>query len=216
MTDPGRQPPPDEHLPVTPSRGGRRRSPRMRTWIEWVAIVALALLAAFAIKTWLIQAFYIPSASMVPTLQVGDRILVNKVSYDLHDIHRGDIVVFSRPPADSSDPSVNDLVKRVVGLPGDSVSSVDDVLYVNGHRQSEPYLPAGTVSTGNFSQAPGCQPSAASDANRSCLVPRGEYWVMGDNRGDSKDSRAFGPIKGSLVVGRVVVRVWPVTSLHLF
>jgi signal peptidase I len=188
----------------------------MRTWIEWVAIVALALLAAFAIKTWLIQAFYIPSASMVPTLQVGDRILVDKISYDLHDIHRGDIVVFSRPPADSSDPSVNDLVKRVVGLPGDSMSSVDDVLYVNGHRQSEPYLPAGTVTTGNFSQAPGCQPSAASDANRSCLIPTGEYWVMGDNRGDSKDSRSFGPIKGSLVVGRVVVRVWPITSLHLF
>jgi signal peptidase I len=153
---------------------------------------------------------------MVPTLKVGDRILVDKVSYDLHDIHRGDIVVFSRPPADSSDPSVNDLVKRVVGLPGDSMSSVDDVLYVNGHRQSEPYLPAGTVTTGNFSQAPGCQPSAASDANRSCLIPKGEYWVMGDNRGDSKDSRAFGPIKGSLVVGRVVVRVWPITSLHLF
>jgi signal peptidase I len=188
----------------------------MRTWIEWVAIVALALLAAFAIKTWLIQAFYIPSASMVPTLQVGDRILVDKVSYDLHDIHRGDIVVFGRPPADSSDPSVNDLVKRVVGLPGDSMSSVNDVLYVNGHAQSEPYLPAGTVTTGNFSQAPGCQPSAANDANRSCLIPKGEYWVMGDNRGDSKDSRSFGPIKGSLVVGRVVLWVWPIGSLHLF
>ena len=188
----------------------------MRTWIEWLAIVALALLAAIAIKTWLVQAFYIPSASMVPTLQVGDRILVNKVSYDLHSIHRGDIVVFGRPPADNSDPSVNDLVKRVVGLPGDSVSSVGDALYVNGHRQSESYLPAGTVTTGNFSQAPGCQPSPASDANRSCLIPPGEYWVMGDNRGDSKDSRSFGPIKGSLVVGRVVVRVWPITSLDLF
>lgn len=188
----------------------------MRTWIEWVAIVALALLAAFAIKTWLIQAFYIPSASMVPTLQVGDRILVDKVSYDLHSIHRGDIVVFSRPPADNSDPSVNDLVKRVVGLPGDSVSSVNDVLYINGHPQSESYLPAGTVTTGNFSQAPGCQPSPASDANRSCLIPPGEYWVMGDNRGDSKDSRSFGPIKGSLVIGRVVFRVWPITSLHIF
>jgi signal peptidase I len=216
MTDPGRQPPSDDDVPVPRSRGWRRRSPRMRTWIEWVAIVALALLAAFAIKTWLIQAFYIPSASMVPTLQVGDRILVDKVSYDLHDIHRGDIVVFSRPPADTGDPSVNDLVKRVVGLPGDSMSSVNDVLYVNGQPQSERYLPAGTVTTGNFSEAPGCQPSPASAANRSCLIPKGEYWVMGDNRGDSKDSRAFGPIKGSLVVGRVVVRVWPIGSLHLF
>src|SRR5712675_2162111 len=137
MTDPGRQPPSEDNVQVTPSRGWRRRSPRMRTWIEWVAIVALARLAAFAIKTWLIQAFYIPSASMVPTLQVGDRILVDKVSYDLHDIHRGDIVVFSRPPADSSDPSVNDLVKRVVGLPGDSMSSVDD-----GQLQPGARLPA--------------------------------------------------------------------------
>jgi signal peptidase I len=214
MTEPGRPPPPDE-VP-DPRARRRRRSPRLRTWIEWVAIVALALLAAFAIKTWLVQAFYIPSASMVPTLQVGDRILVDKVSYDLHSIHRGDIVVFSRPPADSSDPSINDLVKRVVGLPGDSVSSVNNVLYVNGHAQSEPYLPAGTVTTGNFSQAPGCQLSAAAAANQSCVIPKGEYWVMGDNRGDSKDSRVFGPIKGSLVIGRVVVRVWPITSLHLF
>ena len=88
----------------------------MRTWIEWLAIVALALLAAIAIKTWLVQAFYIPSASMVPTLQVGDRILVNKVSYDLQSIHRDDIVVFGRPPVDNRDPSVNDLVEGVVGI----------------------------------------------------------------------------------------------------
>ena len=188
----------------------------MNTWIEWLVIVLVALLAAFAIKTWLIQAFYIPSASMVPTLEVGDRILVNKVSYDLHSIHRGDIVVFNRPPSDISDPSVNDLVKRVVGLPGDTMSSVNNVLYVNGHPQKESYLPAGTVTTGTFSQAPGCQLSAAASAAGACRIPPGDYWVMGDNRGDSKDSRSFGPIRGSSVVGRVVVRVWPVTSLDIF
>ncbi len=181
-----------------------------------MAILVLALLAAFAINTWLIRPFYIPSASMVPTLQVGDRVMVDKISYDLHSIHRGDIVVFNRPPTDTSDPSGTDLVKRVVGLPGDSVSSVNNVLYVNGHPQSEPYLPEGTVTTGNFSQAPDCQPSAAAAANRGCLIPSGEYWVMGDNRGDSKDSRFFGPIRGYSVVGRVFVRVWPITSLHIF
>ena len=83
-----------------------KKSNGVRNAIEWLAIIAAALLVAFVIKTFLVQAFYIPSASMVPTLQVGDRILVDKVSYDLHSIHRGDIVVFSRPPADNSSISV--------------------------------------------------------------------------------------------------------------
>jgi signal peptidase I len=183
----------------------------MNIWVEWVVIVILALLAALAIKTWLIQAFYIPSPSMVPTLDVGDRILVDKISYDLHSVHRGDIVVFKRPATDTSDPSVNDLVKRVVAVPGDTVSSVNDMLYINGHPQSEPYLPAGTATTGKFS----CTPWV-NNTSQSCTIPQGQYWVMGDNRGDSKDSRYFGPIKGSLVVGRVVVRVWPIGSLHIF
>ena len=131
---------------------------------------------------------------------------------------RGDIVVFIKPGTIDADgkPTILFLVKRLVGVPGDHIHLHNGVVYINGHRQSETYLPAGTVTTGNFTQAPGCQPSPASDANRSCLIPAGQYWVMGDNRGDSKDSRSFGPIKGSLVIGRVVVRVWPITSLHLF
>ena len=92
--------------------------------------------------------------------------------------------------------------QAVVGLPGDSVGSANNLLYVSDHPPSEPYLPAGTVTTGNFSQAPECKISAAARAGGACLVPSGEYWVMGDNRGDSKDSRSFGPIRGSSVVGR--------------
>ncbi len=117
-----------------------------RVLLEWGILIAAALLIAFLIKTFLFQAFYIPSESMVPTLNVGDRVLVNKLSYDFHDVNRGDIVVFEAPPlARSAD--IEDLVKRVIGLPGETVEAHDDGhIYINGRLLKEPYLPKGTVS----------------------------------------------------------------------
>ncbi len=118
-------------------------------------LIAVALAIAFVIKSFLFQAFYIPSESMTPTLQVGDRVLVNKLSYDLHDVNRGDIVVFEAPPlARSAD--IEDLVKRVVGLPGDTVTGDGKGgILINGRELDEPYLPKGVES--NFTDvAPGC------------------------------------------------------------
>jgi signal peptidase I len=134
---------------------------------------------------------------MEPTLKVGDRVLVNKVSYHLHPINRGDIVVFKRPPGEADDPTVTDLIKRVIGLPGDTIEARNGQVYINDKPLSETYLPAGT-ETNNLPRQ---------------VVPRGKYFVMGDNRDNSRDSRFIGPIPGSLIVGRAFVRVWPLSSL---
>lgn len=189
------------HTPAALQRN-KDRQPRSstRNVVEWVAIIAAALLVAVLIKTFLFQAFYIPSGSMEPTLRPGDRVLVNKLSYDLHAIHRGDIVVFKRPPAEANDPTIKDLIKRVIGLPGDTISGHDGQVYINGNALKESYLPRGT---------------ATSDFPPS-TVPKDQYFVMGDNRGNSKDSRYIGPIAGNLIVGRAFVRVWPLSKLRLF
>ncbi|HET7524113.1 MAG TPA: signal peptidase I [Acidimicrobiales bacterium] len=167
-----------------------------RVVIEWVAVLAVAVIAAVLIRAFVLEPFFIPSGSMEPTLQVGDRVLVNKLSYDLHSIHRGDVVVFKKPPNDFT-PGIKDLIKRVIGLPGETISGQDGGVYINGHRLKEPWLPKG-LTTAPFP---------------AVHIPRGDYFVMGDNRGDSADSRVIGPIRGSLIVGRAFIRVWPVSRI---
>jgi signal peptidase I len=176
----------------------RRR--KIRGGLEWVLIVGGALLAAFLIKTFLVQAFFIPSESMVHSLEKGDRVLVNKLSYRLHDVHRGDIVVFERPPSEPTDPEIKDLIKRVVGLPGETVSGDQSGhVLINGKVLEEPYLADG-VTTAPFEEY---------------KIPPHHYWVMGDNRANSKDSRYFQAIDDDLIVGRAFIRVWPVSSIGL-
>ena len=169
----------------------------LRNVVEWVVIAAGALLVAFVIKTFLLQAFYIPSLSMAPTLKVNDRVLVNKLSYDLHEVNRGDLIVFESPPNEGSE--TKDLIKRVIGLPGETVESRDGLMVVNGQVIKEPYLDDG-VMTG---------------ALEKTTVPPNHVWVMGDNRANSRDSRFFGAVPESLIIGRAFVRVWPVTALSL-
>lgn len=178
--------------------------------IEWVLLIGGALLIAFLIKTFLFQAFYIPSESMTPTLQVGDRVLVNKLSYKLHDVNRGDVVVFEAPE-DESTPGVKDLVKRVVGLPGETVELRDGQVFVDEKLLSEPYLADGEATTPNPQDFAGkCVPPVS---DTECTVPADSYLVFGDNRNESKDGRVFGPIKESDIVGRVFVRIWPLGDI---
>jgi signal peptidase I len=174
---------PDEDLAARP----------VRTAIEWAAIITGAFVAALIIKTFLFQAFFIPSASMEPTLQINDRVLVNKLSYRLHDVHRGDIVVFHRPPGVGGDPEINDLIKRVMALGGERIETVDGRVVVDEQVVDEPYLAEGTETTG-------IDP---------ITVPEGHVFVLGDNRSDSRDSRVFGSIDEDLIIGRAFVRVWP-------
>src|SRR5437870_6512732 len=141
-TEPGTASDPDpvaaEWAPTAtnPPAPGRHGS-ALRSAVEWVAIVVAALVAALVIKAFVIQAFYIPSASMEPTLKIGDRVLVNKLSYDFHDVNRGDIVVFNSPPGEDN-PAVKDLIKRVIGLPGETVEGRDGRVYINGSPLKEP------------------------------------------------------------------------------
>jgi signal peptidase I len=196
----GRGDEPSTIVPAPPSRGDRA----LRSAIEWIVILVAALAVAMIVKTFLVQAFYIPSASMEPQLRNGDRIFVNKLSYRLHEIHRGDVVVFERPACAAPDPKIKDLVKRVIGLPGDTVEGKDGGVYVNGRRLEEDYLPAGQT-TSDFSLV---------------TVPEGRLWLMGDNRENSQDSRVLcgnAPtfIDEDTVVGRAFVKVFPLTDIGL-
>jgi signal peptidase I len=176
-----------------------------RMVVEWVIILMAVLLCTVVLRTYVVQSFYIPSGSMLPTLQVGDRIIVDKLSYHLHDVHRGDIVVFARPPLE--DQQYADLVKRVIGLPGETISSKGGDIYINGKLLDEPWLPKGPDSyTGALA---GDDPHPQFDLPGPVHIPQGEYFVMGDNRTDSEDSRFFGPIPRSLIVGRAVAVIWP-------
>ncbi len=188
-------------------------NPRPTRWVkEAIIVVVVAVLVAVLLRTFVVQTFFIPSGSMEPTLQVGDRILVNKLSYHLHSVGRGDIVVFSRPPTENcGGPEVNDLVKRVIGLPGDVVSLARGYVYIDGKRLNESWLP--TSQQGITVAGP---PGNSSNLAHAYRIPANNYFVMGDNRTDSCDSRYWGPINRSLIVGKVDVRVWPLTSLRFF
>jgi signal peptidase I len=171
----------------------RRRRARRRA-MEWPVLIAFALVAAFVIRTFALQTFYIPSGSMHETLLEGDRVLVNKISYHLHAPNRGDVVVFTTPPAFKSIIEDDDLIKRVVALPGETVEGHDRKVWINGKALSEPYVEPTCNGTDDFDKF---------------TIPAGDVWVMGDNRCDSYDSRKFGPILQSSIVGRAFTLVWP-------
>jgi signal peptidase I len=190
--------------------------PKRSHWLrETAVVVVVALIAALLLRTFVVQTFYIPSGSMEPTLKIGDRILVNKLSYHLHGVDRGNIVVFKRPADENCGGApVADLVKRVIGLPGESISLTTGpkgYVLINGKRLDEQWLPSSVQ--GKTFPGPAGKPY---NLEKPYVVPANEYFVMGDNRSDSCDSRYWGPIPRSLIVGKVDVRVWPIGSFHIF
>lgn len=182
----------DRTGPATPARSHGRQA------LEWAGLLGGALVIALLVRTFLFQPFYIPTESMYPTLKENDRVLVNKLSYKLHDVHRGDIVVFTAPEGEG-DNGIKDLIKRVVGLPGETLEGRGGHVYVDGRLLEEPYLQEG-VTTSAFGPQE---------------IPAGALWMMGDNRTQSRDSRFFGPVPESDVVGRAFVRLWPLSRLGL-
>jgi len=188
-------------------------SPKQSRWLrETLIVVVVALAAALLLRTFVVQTFYIPSGSMEPTLKIGDRILVNKLSYHLHGVDRGNIVVFRRPADENcGGPPVADLVKRVIGLPGETISLSGGHVDIDGKQLDETWLPTSVQGT----TFPGPSGTAYSLV-KPYVIPANHYFVMGDNRADSCDSRYWGPIARSLIVGKVDVRVWSITSFHFF
>jgi len=177
--------------------------PRRSRWIvEWLVVLLLAFGLAVVLRTFVVQTYSIPSGSMIPTLMIGDRILVDKLSYHLHAVHRGDVVVFATPPKEVPILMVKDLVKRVIGLPGETISSgPHGQVLINGKVIRQPWL------TAQARAEPG--PNIATEK-----IPAGEVFVMGDNRGSSDDSRDYGPVSESLIVGRAVFGFWPLSRIH--
>lgn len=192
MTDPV------ESAPVSTDEADER--PHTRSWRqlggEWTAILLGALVLAVLIKMFVAQTFYIPSPSMEKTLLINDRVLVNKLAYRVGEVHRGDVVVFKRPPKEA-DRTINDLIKRVIGLPGETIESRNGVVYIDGKALSEPYLQPGMVTTN-------LPPK---------VVPPNHYFVMGDNRTNSGDSRVFDAIDESYIVGKAELRIWPLSRI---
>ncbi len=174
----------------------------LRTLIEWVAVAAGALAVALLIKAFLLQAFYIPSPSMEPTLREDDRVLVNKLSYRLGDVQRGDVIVFERPET-VLNADTDDFIKRVIGLASETVTIVDGRVFIEGQALVEDYT-AGDPTTSS-SLIPGCDNPPEAD---TCTIPEGHVFVMGDNRDRSQDSRSFGPIDEDTIVGRAFIKVW--------
>jgi signal peptidase I len=170
-----------------------------RTILEWLGVIGGGIAIALLVEAFLIQAFWIPSPSMEPTLDVGDRVLVNKLSYKFHDVNHGDVVVFERPPGASTGENgeIKDLIKRVIAVEGDTIEAKEGEVYVNGEQLDEDYL----------------EPGTATDNLPLTRIPDGEVFVMGDNRTNSEDSRIFGPIDEDAIVGRAFIRVLPITDI---
>lgn len=197
----------DDFEPLEPARPASTGITRLIR--EWGVVLVVALTVAIVVRAFVFSPFYIPSSSMEPGLQINDRILVNKLSYKAHDVRRQDVVVFDAPPGVDFGPNVKDLVKRVIGLPGDSLEIRDCSVYVNGAKLSEPYIAKDTTG------APACTTgfSAAVDPNGDGMiqVPAGDVFVMGDNRTNSDDGRTWGFLEQSLIVGRAFVIYWPIS-----
>jgi signal peptidase I len=182
-------------------RRRRRRSLRLHV-LSWVAVLAGAICLGLLIRTYVVQTFYVPSGSMVPTLLVGDRILVDKLPVVSQDIHRGDIIVFRRVARDTDPSKPANLVKRVIGLPGETISSSGDTVLINGRQLAEPWLP----DLKKLPKRLGCY-SANLDITKT-KIPQGQYYVLGDCRGNSSDSRFWGPVPASHIIGKVFLVVW--------
>lgn len=207
----------EEESVVTETRRRRKHARRkglVSFLIELPVLIVVALVVAVVIKTFFVQAFFIPSGSMIPTLEIDDRVMVNKLSYTFGEPERGDVVVFESPFASSTDdlsifesawvavkeslgmrPGLvpDDLIKRVMALPGETIEIHENQVFIDGVPIDEPYLPAGVVMQ-DFGPE---------------TIPEGMVFVMGDNRGSSHDSRKFGPIPEDHIIGRAFVLLWP-------
>jgi signal peptidase I len=170
---------------------------------DWFLVVVLALGAALLVRVYVLQQFYISGPSMETTLFGNNRVLVNKLSYRLHDIRRGDVVVFDRVTTSDGTVSHDDLIKRVIALPGDTLEIKNCTVIVNSKPTVETYLDKDVLGITD----PGKRCRVANMPLQT--VPQKKIFVMGDNRSESFDSRSFGPISESLIVGRAFAIVWP-------
>lgn len=180
----------------------RRQPGILRRFLSFVICIAVVLAAAWGIRTYVVEPFEVPSASMETTIMTGDRLFAEKVSYHFTDVQPGDIVVFSDPQVPS-----RVLVKRVIATEGQTVSMSGGTLYIDGVAQSELYVTGETY--------PLSQTAGNVSISYPYVVPEGEVWVMGDNRGNSSDSRYFGSIDEDTIFGKAILTYWPLDRIGL-
>ena len=190
--------------PENPPPPAKPRKPRRRALIEWSAIIVIAVLVSFLMRTYAFQTFYIPSGSMEPTLQIGDRIVVNKLAVTFGTINVGDIVVFKAPPAENCGEPVTDLVKRVIGIPGDSLKSEGNTIYLENLSLNQPWHALDETWT---------HTEPLGGAITPITLQANQYFMMGDNHSDSCDSRMWGPVPRSDIIGKAFVRIWPLSRI---
>jgi signal peptidase I len=186
-----------EGIEVDSDSLGERPRRLRRHVVEWIVVLVVALLAAVGIRSYAFEVFRVPSGSMLPTIQLYDRLVVDKLPGLAHSIHRGDIVVFHKVAADTQN-STPILVKRVIGLPGETISSKGETVYINGHALAEPWL--------SGMQSAGCSELAFNIP--ATHIPPKQYFVMGDCRNNSYDSRYWGTVPVSNVIGPAFVVIW--------
>jgi signal peptidase I len=194
------------------------RSGRGNQALEFFVIIAIALGLALLIQAFLVKPFRIPSESMEPTLNIGQRVLVDRITTHFGDPSRGDIVVFKPPKgADNNtcgvptepddghpcqqatpDKSSSNFIKRVVGLPGDRLKVINNRVYIDGKLQKEPFIKKDTP----------CSPPLCN-LRREITIPPGHFFMMGDNRGQSADSREWGPVPKKWIIGHAFFTYWP-------
>ena len=179
-----------------------------RLLVEWVGVIGIALVIAIIVRMFLLQQYYISGPSMETTMFTNNRVLVNKLAYQIGDVKRGDVVVFDRATVNGDDVVHDDLIKRVIALGGETISIKSCIVYINGTILAEPYLPARDTEMTDPQDR--CSTVDIVDT----VIPQGEFFLMGDNRPQSYDSRMFGPITREMIVGRAFVIIWPVTQWH--
>lgn len=172
---------------------------------EWSKALIIAVLLAFVIRYFLFAPIVVDGESMMPTLHDQDRMIVNKLNYKISDPKRFDIIVFHAPEG-------KDYIKRIIGLPGDTLKYKDDVLYINGKAYEEPYL---EEYKKQVVDGPLTESFTLEEKTGKKTVPEGELFVMGDNRRDSKDSRHIGTVSYEKVLGNTSVIYWPVSDIRI-
>ena len=164
-----------------------------KTILEWTKTLLITLVIFFAFKTYIAEAYYIPSGSMIPILNISDRIVVNKFIYNFTDINRGDVIVFN-PPIESKSPCV----KRVIGLPNETISVDNGIVYIDNKPLKESYISAPPIN--NFAPY---------------QIPDNNYFLMGDNRNNSNDSRFWGTVSIDDIIGKAEFVYYPIRDIKM-
>lgn len=164
----------------------------MKSLMEWVVIIAVAFVLSIIIRNYAIDTRIVPTGSMLPTIQLNDRLIVDRIFYKFDDFKRGDIIVFEAP--ETSDEEL-DLVKRLIGLPGEKVEIKNGKVFIEDKPLNEPYI----MEPPNYEYGP-------------VTVPEDSYFMLGDNRTASKDSHIWGFVPSDKILGRVWIRYWPLNK----